>query len=69
MTPITEQEQAVVSKLIVEAETGMAEIGAVIGGDDPVIEALRNARDFLRGVRDAGHWCQPDTSAADASQL
>jgi hypothetical protein len=62
MTPITAQEHQVINKLIAEAEDAVLDIGRVLGDDDPVITGLRNARDWLRGFRDAGQWVH-NTSA------
>jgi hypothetical protein len=56
LTRITDDEHKVIVKLIAETEDAITDIGRVLG-DDAVITALTNARDVLRGIRDAGQWC------------
>lgn len=43
-----------IEELIADAETAAAEIATVIGPAEPAVQAMMNARDYLRAVRDTG---------------
>jgi predicted Holliday junction resolvase-like endonuclease len=46
----------VIEKCIVEADDTIAEIAKVLGAEDEAVNGIRNARDWLRGLRDTGVW-------------